>query len=435
MCHAAVREQARPSSSPPTATRRRSRWCAPAPSRSASRSRSATRDARPSFGPTCSAPAPVPGHRRRASRLPEGLARAHEAGALVSSPPTCWPHAARAAGRVGRRHRGRQAPALRRADGLRRPARRLHRHATSLQAPDARPHHRRLQGRHGAPRCAWRCRPASSTSAARRRPATSAPRRCCSRSSPAMYAVYHGPDGLRAIAERVHGARPCSPRPCARSASTSRTTPSSTPSPCGATPPSGGASIARARAAHQPAASTTAGRRRARRDGHPAPTSRPARAFALVRRRPRPPARDRRPRRCPSCPAPPSRAPASSSRTRCSTATTPRPRCCATCTASSQGPVAHPLDDPARLLHHEAQRHRRDDAGHLARASRLHPFAPPTRPGLRRAVRASSRLARRDHRLRRGLAAAQRRLAGRVRRPARHPRLPRGRGEATATSA
>ena len=45
-----------------------------------------------------------------------------------------------------------------------------------------------------------RCRPASSTSAARRRPATSAPRRCCSPSSPAMYAVYHGPDGLRAIA-------------------------------------------------------------------------------------------------------------------------------------------------------------------------------------------------------------------------------------------
>ena len=31
----------------------------------------------------------------------------------------------------------------------------------------------------GTRRCAWRCRPASSTSAARRRPATSAPRRCC----------------------------------------------------------------------------------------------------------------------------------------------------------------------------------------------------------------------------------------------------------------
>ena len=51
---------------------------------------------------------------------------------------------------------------------------------------------------------AWRCRRASSTSAARRRRRTSARRRRCSPTSPAMYAVYHGPDGLRAIAERVH---------------------------------------------------------------------------------------------------------------------------------------------------------------------------------------------------------------------------------------
>ena len=36
-----------------------------------------------------------------------------------------------------------------------------------------------------SPRTGWRCRPASSTSAARRRPATSAPRRCCSPSWPA----------------------------------------------------------------------------------------------------------------------------------------------------------------------------------------------------------------------------------------------------------
>jgi glycine dehydrogenase len=32
-----------------------------------------------------------------------------------------------------------------------------------------------------------------------------------------------------------------------------------------------------------------------------------------------------------------------------------------------QGPVAHHVDDPARLLHDEAQRHRRDDPGDLAR--------------------------------------------------------------------
>jgi hypothetical protein len=47
---------------------------------------------------------------------------------------------------------------------------------------DARTHHRRLGGPHGRPACAWRCRHESSTFAARRPPATSAPRRCCSRS-------------------------------------------------------------------------------------------------------------------------------------------------------------------------------------------------------------------------------------------------------------
>ena len=41
------------------------------------------------------------------------------------------------------------------------------------------------------------------------------------------------------------------------------------------------------------------------------------------------------------------------------------------------------------------------------------------------AVPATGRLARGDHRLRRHLAPAQRRLAGRIRRPARHPRLSR----------
>ena len=69
--------------------------------------------------------------------------------------------------------------------GYRRPACRLLRHPRRVQARHARPHHRRL-GRQPAasPPCAWRCRPASSISAARRRPATSAPPRCCSPSSP-----------------------------------------------------------------------------------------------------------------------------------------------------------------------------------------------------------------------------------------------------------
>jgi glycine dehydrogenase len=87
--------------------------------------------------------------------------------------------AAHPAGRVGRGHRGRHHAALRRAHGLRRPARRVLRHARRVQAADP----GRIIGvsRDAAAtrRCAWRCRRASSTSAARRRPATSARRRCC----------------------------------------------------------------------------------------------------------------------------------------------------------------------------------------------------------------------------------------------------------------
>jgi glycine dehydrogenase len=67
------------------------------------------------------------------------------------------------------------------------------------------PHRRRLQGfarqagvAPGAPA------PASSTSAAKRPRATSAPRRRCWRTWLRMYAVYHGPEGLKKIAERIH---------------------------------------------------------------------------------------------------------------------------------------------------------------------------------------------------------------------------------------
>ena len=74
--------------------------------------------------------------------------------------------------------------ALRRADGLRRPARRLSRDARRVQALDAgapgRRHRRRARQRR---RIGSRCRRASSTSAAKRRRRTSARRRCCSRSS------------------------------------------------------------------------------------------------------------------------------------------------------------------------------------------------------------------------------------------------------------
>ena len=80
-------------------------------------------------------------------------------------------------------------------------------------------------------------------------------------------------------------------------------------------------------------------------------------------------------------------------------------------------PVALPRDDPARQLHHEAQRHQRDDAGELARVQ-PHPSVRAARPGagLPGAVPPAGVPAGRDHRLREGVAAAQRRLPGRVRR-------------------
>ena len=86
---------------------------------------------------------------------------------------------------------------------------------------------------------------------------------------------------------------------------------------------------------------------------------------------------------------------------------------------------ARPLDDPARLLHDEAQRDD-GDAGRLVAGVLDHPPVRPARPGrrLRHADPRPRALAVRDHGLRRRLAAAERRLAGRVRRPARDPRLP-----------
>ena len=57
----------------------------------------------------------------------------------------------------------------------------------------------------------------------------------------------------------------------------------------------------------------------------------------------------------------------------------------------------------------------------------LHPFAPVEQTeGIRALIDDLSSVAGRGHRLRRGLAAAERRLAGRARRPARDPRLPPG---------
>ena len=93
--------------------------------------------------------------------------------------------AAGLAGRTRRRHRDRIGAALRRADGLWRAARGLYGGARRAEALAAGAHRRACRSIRGGSRpIGWRCRPASSISAARRRLPTSAPRRCCWPSSP-----------------------------------------------------------------------------------------------------------------------------------------------------------------------------------------------------------------------------------------------------------
>jgi hypothetical protein len=134
------------------------------------------------------------------------------------------------AGGVGCRRRRRHGAAFRRADGLRRPARRLHGRAgrPGAQLPG------RLVGvsvdADGRRPTGWPCRPASSTSAARRRRRTSAPRRSCSRSMAAH--VRQSTTAPTAARDRLgddHGARRPTRRRCAPVASRSCTRPSSTP--------------------------------------------------------------------------------------------------------------------------------------------------------------------------------------------------------------
>ena len=103
--------------------------------------------------------------------------------------------------------------------------------------------------------------------------------------------------------------------------------------------------------------------------------------------------------------------------------------------AGTEGRRPGHLDDPARLVHDEAESGVRDAADHLAGVRAAAPVRPDrTGRGLPRDVSRARGGAPRDHRVRRRLAAAQLRGAGRVRRvdgDSRLPSRPRRRGSAT----
>ena len=94
--------------------------------------------------------------------------------------------------------------------------------------------------------------------------------------------------------------------------------------------------------------------------------------------------------------------------------------------AGKQRPGAQSIDDPVGLLHHETQCHQRDDPDYLA-AIRQSASVRTERAGSRLCAddRRTGALAVRDHRFRCDLHATQLRCTGRVRRVAGHPQIPR----------
>ena len=142
------------SSSPRTATRRRSRSCGRAPSRSASRCASGRRDAVDLAGRPVRRARAVPDDRRARARLRarsrEARARRGRAGRGGDRPARA--DAAAPPGEFGADIAVGSSAALRRAAGLRRPARGLPVHARRAQAPDAGPARRRVEGRAGQAR-------------------------------------------------------------------------------------------------------------------------------------------------------------------------------------------------------------------------------------------------------------------------------------------
>ena len=315
-------------------------------------------------------------------------------------------------------------PALRRAAVLRRPARRLHvgrAPASSATCPAGWSGSRST--RRAARRTASPCRPASSTSAATRRPPTSAPPRCCSPWSRRCTPSTTAPRGCARIAQRTHDHAAALGRRAARRGRRGRPRrSSSTRSPCRV--PGRAAEVVAAARDRRPAPAPR--RRRPRRAvdlrGHH-PADRSTRVLARLRRGTDVGVDERRPaERCP-------------------------PRCAARRTYLTHE-VFNAHHSETQMLRYLRRLSARDyalDRGMIPLGSctmklnattemepvslpgfaDLHPFAPAEdATGYRRAGRRPGGLAGRGHRLRPGLDPAERRLAGRARRAARHPRLP-----------